>query len=79
MVLDIAHYSLQDGKLFYISFDEELINKRDYDSSKCMYDFYVMAESNPEHCGDERQSRRVEGLIGEIRANLQLNDLIQLT
>ena len=36
----------------------------------------VMVESQYEFCGDEQQSRRVEGFIEQLKASLQSNDLV---
>ena len=79
-ILDIAYNSRKEGKLLRIYFDEILISEYDKDMTRgTLYpmtlkgkanpwnDMIVIVETIPELCGDEVQSKEVEGYIEEIK------------
>ena len=80
-VLDIAYYSLIEGKLLRIDFDESLISEYDKDMTKGTFypmtlndnanpwndiNFNVIVEAITELCGHENQSEEVECYVDEI-------------
>ena len=79
-ILDIAYYSLTEGKLLCIDFDESLISQYDKDMTRGTFygmnlkpnvnawnDMNVIVVTIPELCGHEDQSKEVEGYIEEIK------------
>ena len=82
-VLDIAYYSRKEGKLLCIDFDEHLISQYDKDMTRGTFypmtlkhnvnawnNINVIAETIPELCGHEDQSKEVERYIEEIKNTL---------